>query len=47
VCEELGLLITGGTDCHGKVKGEPKMGTLRMSRDLLPPLKERAGKWRK
>lgn len=46
VCVELGLLVTGGTDCHGKVKDMPKMGTLRVSRDLLPPLKARAARWK-
>jgi len=41
-CRDFGLLVTGGTDCHGKVKDAPKMGTLRVSRELLPPLKDRA-----
>ena len=41
-CRELGLLVTGGTDCHGQVKDAPKMGTLHVSRELLPPIKARA-----
>jgi hypothetical protein len=41
-CRDFNLLVTGGTDCHGKVKDAPKMGTLRVSNELLPPLKARA-----
>ena len=37
--KEFSLIATGGSDCHGKVKDKPRMGTLRVRRSLLDELK--------
>ncbi len=39
--EEFGLIATGGTDCHGKVKDTPKMGMMRIHHSILDTLKAR------
>jgi hypothetical protein len=41
VAEQYGLLVTGGSDCHGMSKGKPLIGTIRLPYDYLPPLKAR------
>jgi hypothetical protein len=41
VAEQHGLLVTGGSDCHGMSKGKPLIGTIRLPCDYLPPLKAR------
>ncbi|MBE0618658.1 MAG: histidinol phosphatase, partial [Proteobacteria bacterium] len=35
-----GLLITGGSDCHGMAKGQPLIGTIRLDSSHLGPLRE-------
>jgi len=35
-----GLLITGGSDCHGMAKGQPLIGTIRLDPAHLAPLRE-------
>jgi predicted metal-dependent phosphoesterase TrpH len=39
--EELGLLATGGSDCHGAVRGEPLLGTIKLPYERVEALKER------
>ncbi len=39
--KEFGMVATGGTDCHGKIKDEPRMGTLRIKKSLLDDLQKR------
>jgi predicted metal-dependent phosphoesterase TrpH len=36
---KLGLLVTGGSDCHGMSKGKPLIGTVRLSREHFDKLK--------
>lgn len=40
VSENLGLLPTGGSDCHGRLKGAELMGKVRVSYDRLESLKK-------
>jgi 3',5'-nucleoside bisphosphate phosphatase len=35
-----GLLITGGSDCHGMAKGQPLIGSVRLDSSHLGPLRE-------
>ncbi len=42
--EELGLVATGGSDCHGDAKGHPLIGTLRIPYSQVSQLKERQKK---
>ncbi|MCX5695569.1 MAG: PHP domain-containing protein [Candidatus Omnitrophica bacterium] len=35
-----GLLVTGGSDCHGKAKPEVRIGSLKVSYELVEKLKE-------
>jgi hypothetical protein len=42
--EELGLVATGGSDCHGDAKGHPLIGTLRIPYSQVTQLKERRRK---
>jgi predicted metal-dependent phosphoesterase TrpH len=37
----LGLLVTGGSDCHGMNKGEPLIGSVKLGYDFLDQLKKR------
>ena len=39
---ELGLLMTGGSDCHGAGKGKVLIGTVRVPYDLVEKLKKTA-----
>ena len=39
---ENGVLITGGSDCHGNTKGRPLIGTLRIDYEYVERLKARA-----
>lgn len=42
---ERGLLVAGGSDCHGGVKGEPPaLGKVRVPLEMLRPLRERLGR---
>ncbi len=38
---ELGLLITGGSDCHGMNKGQPLIGAVKLPYDRVTALKAR------
>ena len=42
MAKDLGLLITGGSDCHGAGKGKALIGTVRVPYDLVDKLKEAA-----
>jgi len=44
MAKELGLLITGGSDCHGMGKGRVLMGTVRVPYELVEKLKEESEK---
>ena len=45
LAEERGLLVAGGSDCHGGVKGEPPaLGKVRVPLETLRPLRERLGR---
>jgi predicted metal-dependent phosphoesterase TrpH len=41
---ENGVLVTGGSDCHGLSKGRPLIGTVRLDYGYVERLKERADK---
>jgi len=45
-CREHGLLVTGGSDCHGRVKDKPRMGTVRMDLEHLEAVRARAAEWK-
>ncbi len=40
ICADLGLAPTGGSDCHGSMKGQELMGKVRVSYDRLESLKK-------
>lgn len=42
VAEQYGLLVTGGSDCHGMSKGKPLIGTIRIPYLYVERLKDRA-----
>ena len=43
--EGRGLLVAGGSDCHGGVKGDPPaLGKVRVPLEMLRPLRERLGR---
>jgi 3',5'-nucleoside bisphosphate phosphatase len=44
IAKELGLVMTGGSDCHGMGKGRILMGTVRVPYELVEKLKEEAVK---
>jgi hypothetical protein len=46
LAEQHGLLITGGSDCHGMNKGKPLVGTIKLPLDYVRKMKSRvaAGK---
>jgi hypothetical protein len=37
---EYGLLVTGGSDCHGEAKPEVKIGSIKIPYDLVEKMKE-------
>ncbi len=39
LAQELGLLITGGSDCHGLSKGKPLIGTVKVPYEYVEQLK--------
>ncbi|MBN2541583.1 PHP domain-containing protein [bacterium] len=41
LAESRGLLITGGSDCHGMMKGEPLLGLYKIEGKYLDRLKEK------
>ncbi|MHA1739909.1 MAG: PHP domain-containing protein [Candidatus Heimdallarchaeota archaeon] len=40
LAEELGLLMSGGSDCHGELNGGPYIGNIRVRYELLQKIKE-------
>ena len=44
MAKELGLIMTGGSDCHGMGKGRILMGTVRVPYELVEKLREEADK---
>jgi len=38
---QYGLLVTGGSDCHGMNKGEPLIGSIKLAYDYVDRLKRR------
>jgi predicted metal-dependent phosphoesterase TrpH len=40
LAEELGLLMSGGSDCHGELNGGPYIGKIKVSYELLHKIKE-------
>jgi hypothetical protein len=42
LAREHGLLVTGGSDCHGMSKGQPSIGTVRIPRGHAAALGQRA-----
>jgi len=46
MAKELGLIMTGGSDCHGMGKGKVLLGTVRVPYELVDKLREEAGKIR-
>lgn len=42
LAKQHGLLITGGSDCHGLNKGKPLIGTVKVPYALVEPLRLRA-----
>jgi 3',5'-nucleoside bisphosphate phosphatase len=39
IAKRLGLLVTGGSDCHGMAKGKPLVGTVRLPYEYVVQLK--------
>ena len=39
MAEEHGLLVTGGSDCHGVSKGKPLIGTVKLPYEYVRELK--------
>lgn len=46
MAERLGLLITGGSDCHGMSKGQPLIGSIRLPYARVEALRARASQYR-
>lgn len=47
LAKRFGLLVTGGSDCHGMVEGGPLIGTVDIPEAILDPLiKKASGSWR-
>ncbi len=44
VARSLGLLVTGGSDCHGQAKGSPTMGSVKLPYEYVEALKAASGK---
>ena len=40
LAKKYGLLVTGGSDCHGKVKGETRIGRVKAPYEIVERLKE-------
>jgi len=47
MANEKGLLVTGGSDCHGLGKGKVLMGSVRIEYSLVEKLREEAGNIKK
>ena len=46
LAQQYGLLVTGGSDCHGMGKGKPLIGTVRVPYELVEKLKAESEKIR-
>ncbi len=44
LAKKYGLLVTGGSDCHGKVKGEIRLGRVKAPYEIVERLKEAKAK---
>ena len=44
LAQKYGLLVTGGSDCHGQAKPEVKMGMVKLPYEYVESLKEAAAK---
>jgi 3',5'-nucleoside bisphosphate phosphatase len=44
MADHFGLLVTGGSDCHGMSKGKPLIGTVKLPWEHLEQLKARAAR---
>lgn len=44
MAEEYGLMLTGGSDCHGEAKPESKIGSVKVPYELVEKLKEARGR---
>jgi hypothetical protein len=42
VADRFGLLVTGGSDCHGMSKGKPLIGSVKLPYQHVEKLKELA-----
>lgn len=47
MADQLDLLVTGGSDCHGMNKGQPLMGGIRLPYPFVQRLRERSDQIRK
>lgn len=47
IAKERGLIMTGGSDCHGMGKGRVLLGSVRVPYDLVEKLKEEADRIRR
>jgi 3',5'-nucleoside bisphosphate phosphatase len=47
LADEYHLLVTGGSDCHGKSKGKPLIGTIKVPYTHLESLKQRLSERRR
>ncbi|MCK5451484.1 MAG: PHP domain-containing protein [Candidatus Omnitrophica bacterium] len=45
IAEQYGLLVTGGSDCHGKPRGRILMGEVRVSREIVEKLRAASGRF--
>ncbi|MCS7089441.1 MAG: PHP domain-containing protein [Verrucomicrobiota bacterium] len=41
LASRLGLVVTGGSDCHGENKGQPLLGSVRVGPELVGRLRDR------
>jgi predicted metal-dependent phosphoesterase TrpH len=46
LAQALGLLVTGGSDCHGLNKGKPLIGTIKLPYQHVTDLRQRAAQTR-
>jgi hypothetical protein len=46
MADQFGLLVTGGSDCHGMSKGKPLVGTIKLPYQHVEKLKERVAELR-
>jgi len=45
VADRLGVLVTGGSDCHGPLRGEPLLGTIKLPYQHVQQLKARIAQY--